>query len=155
MAKATLDKKVPDFTLPATGGKDISLSDFKGDKLVVYFYPKDNTPGCTMESKDFRDLARSFSRCGTKIVGVSRDSIKSHEKFKEGKKLPFPLLSDADEAACEIFDVIKQKTMFGRKVFGIQRSTFLIDGKGYLRKEWRKVKVSGHAEEVLAAAKEL
>lgn len=155
MAKAILNKKIPDFTLAATSDKDISLSDFKGNKLVIYFYPKDNTPGCTMESKDFRDKARSFSRCGTKIIGISRDSIKSHEKFKEGKKLPFPLLSDADEVVCKIFDVIKQKTMFGRKVFGIQRSTFLIDDKGYLRKEWRKVKVSGHVDEVLTAAKQL
>ena len=155
MAKATIGKKIPDFTLPATGDKDISLSDYKGDKLVIYFYPKDNTPGCTQESADFRDMIRRFSRCGTKVVGISRDSVKSHEKFKEGKKLPFPLLSDKDEVVCKIFDVIKEKTMFGRKVFGIQRSTFLIDAKGYLRKEWRKVKVPGHAEEVLEAAKEL
>ena len=133
----------------------MSLSDFAGGKLIIYFYPKDNTPGCTRESMDFRDKIRSFSRCGTKVVGISRDSVKSHEGFKKRKQLPFPLLSDADEVACKIFDVIKIKNLYGLKVRGIERSTFLIDEKGRLRREWRKVRVKGHVEETLAAAREL
>ena len=155
MKKSEVGKVVPNFTLPATGNKNISLKDFKGKKLVIYFYPKDNTPGCTQESKDFRDKIRSFSQHNAKVIGISRDSVKSHEGFKDKKKLPFPLLSDSEEIACEIFDVIQKKSMFGKTFLGIQRSTFLIDEKSVLRKEWRKVKVSGHIEEVLSAVKEI
>ncbi len=152
MDKVVVGKKVPNFKLSATGGNEISLSDFKGSKLVIYFYPKDNTPGCTMESKDFKSKADSFAKHNIKIVGVSRDSIGSHEKFKDKYQFPFDLLSDNDEKLCTLFDVIKQKSMFGKKVRGIERSTFLIDEKGILRQEWRKVKVINHVNEVLEAA---
>ena len=152
MTKVVVGKKVPDFKLLATGGNEISLSDFKGYKLVIYFYPKDNTPGCTIESKDFKSKAHRFAEHNIKILGVSRDSIASHEKFKGKYDFPFDLLSDSDEKLCTLFDVIKQKSMFGKKVRGIQRSTFLIDEKGVLRQEWRKVKVINHVNEVLEAA---
>lgn len=155
MAKIAVGKKVPDFTLPATGDKDISLSDFKGKNVVVYFYPKDSTPGCTTEGQDFRDKINTFRRRKTVVLGISRDSIKSHENFKARQQFPFELLSDADEALCRQFDVIREKNMYGRKVMGIERSTFLIDDKGVLRREWRKVKVPGHVEEVLEAIREL
>ena len=155
MSKVTLGKPVPDFTLPATGGKDISLSDFRGKNVVIYFYPKDSTPGCTTEGQDFRDSINTFRRRKTVILGISRDSIKSHENFKAKQDFPFDLLSDADEHACQLFDVIKEKNMYGRKVLGIERSTFLIDAEGVLRREWRKVAVSGHVEEVLEAVKAL
>jgi peroxiredoxin Q/BCP len=155
MPKVSVGKKVPDFTLPATGEQDISLSDYKGKNVVVYFYPRDSTPGCTTEGQDFRDLINTFRRRKTVILGISRDSIKSHENFKAKQTFPFELLSDADEKACKLFDVIKEKNMYGRKVMGIERSTFLIDGSGKLRKEWRKVKVKGHVDEVLEAIKEL
>jgi peroxiredoxin Q/BCP len=155
MSKVTLDKPVPDFTLPATGGKDISLSDFRGKNVVIYFYPKDSTPGCTTEGQDFRDSIKTFQRRKTVILGISRDSIKSHENFKAKQDFPFDLLSDADEHACRLFDVIKEKNMYGRKVMGIERSTFLIDAEGILRREWRKVSVKGHVEEVLEAVKAL
>jgi peroxiredoxin Q/BCP len=155
MSKVTLGKPVPDFTLPATGGKDISLSDFRGRNVVIYFYPKDSTPGCTTEGQDFRDRINTFRRRKTVILGISRDSIKSHENFKAKQEFPFDLLSDAEEQACRLFDVIKEKNMYGRKVLGIERSTFLIDAEGILRREWRKVAVSGHAEEVLDAVKAL
>jgi len=155
MSKVTLGKPVPDFTLPATGGKDISLSDFRGQNVVIYFYPKDSTPGCTTEGQDFRDRISTFRRRKTVILGISRDSIKSHENFKAKQEFPFDLLSDAEEHACQLFDVIKEKNMYGRKVLGIERSTFLIDAEGILRREWRKVTVSGHAEEVLEAIKAL
>jgi peroxiredoxin Q/BCP len=155
MSKVTLGKPVPDFTLPATGGKDISLSDFRGQNVVIYFYPKDSTPGCTTEGQDFRDHINTFRRRKTVILGISRDSIKSHENFKAKQEFPFDLLSDAAEHACQLFGVIKEKNMYGRKVLGIERSTFLIDAEGVLRREWRKVTVSGHVEEVLEAVKEL
>jgi peroxiredoxin Q/BCP len=155
MSKVTLGKPVPDFTLPATGGKDISLSDFRGRNVVIYFYPKDSTPGCTTEGQDFRDRINTFRRRKTVILGISRDSIKSHENFKAKQEFPFDLLSDAEEHACQLFDVIKEKNMYGRKVLGIERSTFLIDAEGVLRREWRKVTVSGHVEEVLEAVKAL
>ncbi len=155
MPKISVGKKVPDFTLPATGEQDISLSDFKGKNVVVYFYPKDSTSGCTTEGQDFRDLINTFRRRKTVILGISRDSIKSHENFKAKQAFPFELLSDTDEKACKLFDVIKEKNMYGRKVMGIERSTFLIDGSGKLRKEWRKVKVKGHVDEVLEAITEL
>jgi len=155
MSKVKPGKKVPDFTLPATGDQDISLSDFKGKNVVVYFYPKDSTSGCTTEGQNFRDKIATFRRRKTAILGVSRDSIRSHENFKEKQAFPFELLSDADEKLCKLFDVIKEKNMYGRKVMGIERSTFLIDARGVLRREWRKVKVAGHVDEVLEAVKEL
>ena len=146
-----MPKKAPAFKLPATGGKTVRLSDLKGKRVVLFFYPKDATPGCTQEGQDFRDLYPKFKRRNTEIFGISRDSIASHEKFKEKQGFPFELLSDADEAACHAYDVIHEKNMYGKKVMGIVRSTFLIDEDGKLVKEWRKVKVEGHADEVLAA----
>jgi peroxiredoxin Q/BCP len=151
----TVGKKVPDFSVPVTGGEDWSLSDGKGEKVVIYFYPKDMTTGCTKESQDFRDLYPAFRKAKVRVLGISRDSLKSHDKFREKEKLPFELLSDADEKVCKIFDVIKEKSLYGRKYMGIDRSTFLIDAGGVLRREWRGVKVPGHVEEVLEAAKSL
>jgi peroxiredoxin Q/BCP len=145
-------EKIPDLTLPATGGKDIKLSGFKGKKLVVYFYPKDNTPGCTQEGQDFRDAYKDFVKAGADIVGVSKDSVRSHEGFAAKFDFPFALLSDGDELACKAFDVIKEKSMYGKKYLGVERSTFLFDAKGKLAREWRGVKVKGHAAEVLEAA---
>jgi len=150
-----IGKKVANFSLPATGDKTLSLKGFKGSKLVIYFYPKDSTPGCTLEGQDFRDLHTKFRRQKTVILGVSRDSIASHEKFKAKQGFPFDLLSDPDEKLCRQFDVIQEKTLYGRKLMGVQRSTFLIDAEGKLRREWRNVKVKGHAEEVLDAARSL
>lgn len=155
MSKIAVGKKVPDVSLPATGDQTLSLSDFRGKNLVLYFYPKDSTPGCTKEGQAFRDLYAQFQKANTAILGVSRDSVKSHENFKAKQGFPFDLLSDKDETLCRIFDVIKEKNMYGRKVMGIERSTFLIDGEGVLREEWRKVKVDGHAEAVLDAVKAL
>ena len=146
-------KKVANFSLPATGDKTLSLADFKGKNLVLYFYPKDSTPGCTLEGQNFRDSYAEFQKTGTEILGVSRDSLKRHENFKAKQNFPFDLLSDEDETLCKQFDVIHEKNMYGRKVLGIVRSTFLIDGKGILRREWRKVRVKGHVDEVLEAAK--
>lgn len=151
----TIGKKVKNFTASATGDKTVSLSDFKNKKVVLYFYPKDNTSGCTREGQDFRDAKGRFTRQNTVILGVSRDTLKSHESFKEKQKFNFELLSDTDEALCKQFDVIKMKNMYGKKVLGIERSTFLLDEKGILREEWRKVKVDNHVEEVLAAIKKL
>lgn len=148
-------KKVPQFTLDATGEKKISLSDLKGNNVVLYFYPKDSTPGCTREGQDFRDNYSKFKRQGTIILGVSRDSIKSHENFKARQGFQFDLLSDKDEVLCKLFDVIKMKNMYGKQVRGIERSTFLIDGNAKLRKGWRKLKVDGHVDEVLNAVKAL
>jgi peroxiredoxin Q/BCP len=150
-----LDKKVPAFTCVATGNKKWKLSDAAGKKLVVYFYPKDNTTGCTKEGEAFRDLYPSFKKAGTVIVGVSPDSLASHEKFKSKMRFPFDLLADEDRKLCELFGVYKEKSMYGRKYMGVERSTFLIDERGVLRREWRKVKVPGHADEVLAAARAL
>ena len=155
MSTVTLGKKVPAFSAPATGDQTIKLGDLKGSKLVLYFYPKDNTSGCTLEGQDFRDQHLKFKRSGTRVLGVSRDSLRSHENFKAAQKFPFDLISDEDESLCRLFDVIKEKNMYGKKVMGIERSTFLIDEKGVLRQEWRKVKVPGHVDEVLAAAKAL
>jgi peroxiredoxin Q/BCP len=155
MSTATIGKKVPNFELPATGEQNIKLTDLKGKKVVLYFYPKDSTPGCTREGQDFRDAMTKFKRAGAVVLGVSRDSVKSHENFKAKQDFNFELLSDKDETLCKLFDVIKEKNMYGKKVMGIERSTFLIDEKGVLRKEWRKVKVDGHAEEVLNAVKAL
>lgn len=155
MSKIGIGKKVPEFTLAATGDKQLKLSDFKDKNLVLYFYPKDSTPGCTREGQDFRDNMRKFKARNTVILGVSRDSVKSHEKFKSRQNFSFDLLSDADELLCKLFDVIKMKNMYGRKVRGIERSTFLIDARGILCREWRKVNVNGHVDEVLAAVKEI
>ena len=151
----TIGEKVADFSVPATGDKTLSLSDFKDKNLVVYFYPKDNTPGCTLEGQDFRDHYPEFQAANTEILGVSRDNLKSHERFKEKQNFPFDLLADEDEALCRLFDVIHEKNMYGRKVMGVVRSTFLIDGDGVLRNEWRQVRVKGHVEAVLEAAQAL
>lgn len=155
MASLALDKPVPNFSAPATGGKTVRLQDLKGSPVVLYFYPKDNTPGCTTEGMDFRDHHPEFQRLKAQVLGVSRDSLKSHESFKEKHKLPFDLLSDEDEKLCDLFDVIRMKNMYGNSVRGVERSTFLIDADGKLRREWRKVKVEGHVEEVLEAVKAL
>ena len=145
-----LDQAVPDFTAAATGGP-FTLSARRGTKLVLYFYPKDNTPGCTTEGMNFRDMYPQFEAAGADIVGISRDSVKSHDNFKSKLELPFTLISDPDEAVCALFGVIKMKKMYGKEVRGIERSTFLIDGEGVLRREWRGVKVAGHIDEVLAS----
>lgn len=150
----TIGQRVPDFVVPSTTG-EFRLGDHRGIAVVLYFYPKDNTPGCTDESLQFRDRQEAFSAAGALIVGCSRDSLKSHTNFKTKFELPFALLSDADEALCGLFDVVKAKTMYGKPVRGIERSTFLIDRSGHLAKEWRKVKVAGHADEVLAAVQAL
>jgi len=153
MGKIAVGKKVHDFTLPATGGKDVKLSKLKGKSVVLYFYPKDDTPGCTLEGQDFRDLHAKFTRRNAVILGVSRDSLKSHDRFCGKFDFQFDLLSDEDEKVCTLFGVLKEKNMYGRKVWGIERSTFLIDARGVLRQEWRKVQVKGHAAEVLEALK--
>ncbi|MGH8371918.1 MAG: peroxiredoxin [Gammaproteobacteria bacterium] len=155
MSKPTVGKKAPDFELPATGDQRVKLSKLKGKNVVLYFYPKDNTSGCTLEGQDFRDDYAKFRRRDTLIFGISRDSLKSHENFRTKQKFPFDLLSDADEIACKLYDVIKEKNMYGRKVLGIERSTFLIDTKGVLVREWRKVSVKGHVAEILDAVKTL
>lgn len=155
MAKVAVGRKVPDFEVSATGGETVRLKDLRGHRIVLYFYPKDNTPGCTREGQDFRDQHSKFKRLDAVILGVSRDSLKSHESFKSKQEFPFTLLSDADEALCELFGVMKMKNMYGKKVRGIERSTFLIDEGGVLRHEWRGVKVDGHVAEVLAALKEI
>ncbi len=155
MSGPRMNRVVGDFKAEATGDKTISLKELRGNNVVIYFYPKDATPGCTLEGQDFRDLHKSFSKANTVIFGVSKDSIASHEKFKEKQQFPFDLLSDPDEKLCKKFDVIKEKNMYGKKYMGIERSTFLIDADGKLREEWRKVKVKGHAEAVLEAARGL
>jgi len=150
MAFAVGDK-IPDLKLAATGGRDVALRALRGKPLVVYFYPKDNTPGCTQEGQDFRDLYEQFTALGAEVLGISKDSVRSHENFAAKYEFPFPLLSDPDEAACQAFDVIREKSMYGRKYMGVDRSSFLFDAKGVLLREWRGVKVKGHAAEVLAA----
>jgi peroxiredoxin Q/BCP len=149
------DTILPDFELPSTAGTPFRLAAQRGKPLVVYFYPKDSTPGCTTEAQQFRELHGEFARLGCPVFGVSRDSLKSHENFKSKLELPFDLLVDADETACNIFAVIKMKNMYGKQVRGIERSTFLIDANGVVRREWRGVKVPGHAGEVLDAVKSL
>ena len=155
MGTAQLNRVVPALKLPATGDQTIDLKSLRGKNVVLYFYPKDSTPGCTTEGQDFAANYAKFKRSNTIVLGISRDSVASHEKFRAKYNFPFDLLSDADEKACSIFDVIKEKNMYGRKVMGIERSTFLIDVKGKLVREWRKVKVKGHVDEVLAASKDL
>lgn len=155
MSKIQTGRVVPNFKLTATGDKELTLKDLRGSNVVIYFYPKDNTSGCTTEGCDFKAHHLKFRRRNTIILGISRDSLASHERFKEKFNFPFDLLSDSDEKTCKLFDVIKEKNMYGRKVMGIERSTFLIDEQGKLRNEWRKVKVKGHVEEVLDAVKDL
>lgn len=150
-----MNRVVADFTCAATGDKTIRLKDLRGQNVVLYFYPKDSTPGCTQEGLDFKELHTKFRRRKTIILGVSRDSLASHEKFKAKQKFPFELLSDPDEKLCRKFDVIHEKTLYGRKFMGVVRSTFVIDATGKLRAEWRKVKVKDHAAEVLAAITDL
>jgi peroxiredoxin Q/BCP len=148
-------RKVPDFKLPSTGGESFRLKDLRGRNLVLYFYPRDNTSGCTLEGQQFAALAPRFAKAGTSVFGISRDSLGSHEKFRDKMGFPFALLADADQSVCGLFDVIREKNMYGRKVMGIERSTFLIDAEGVLRREWRRVKVAGHAQQVLEAAQAL
>ena len=147
----SVGKRVENFTLPATGDQNLSLNDFKGRSLIIYFYPKDNTSGCTREGQDFRDLYTQFTAAGADILGVSRDSIKMHENFRAKHEFPFQLLSDSDELLCKQFDVIHEKKLYGRTYMGIVRSTFLIDAEGILQQEWKKVRVPGHAQAVLDA----
>ena len=150
-----LDTPIQDFSLPATSNTVFRLSEKTGKVVVIFFYPKDSTPGCTTESQQFRDLHEAFAAVNAEILGISRDSLKSHENFKSKQALPFELGSDADEAVCNLFGVMKLKNMYGKQVRGIERSTFVIDGSGVLRREWRGVKVPGHAEEVLNFVKTL
>jgi peroxiredoxin Q/BCP len=155
MSAPAINRVVADFTCDATGDQKIRLKDLRGQNVVIYFYPKDSTPGCTQEGADFKELHAKFRRQKTVILGVSRDSLASHEKFKAKQGFPFELLSDSDEKLCKQFDVVHEKTLYGRKFMGIVRSTFLIDANGKLRAEWRKVKVKGHAAEVLDRVKML
>jgi peroxiredoxin Q/BCP len=146
---------IPDIELPATGDKSVKLSDYRGKNLVLYFYPKASTPGCTQEGQDFRDAADAFAAADTQILGASRDGVKAQENFKAKQSFPFDLLSDKDETLCKAFDVIKMKKMYGKESLGVERSTFLIDAEGVLREEWRGVKVKDHVAAVLAAAQRL
>ncbi|KQQ68139.1 peroxiredoxin [Pseudomonas sp. Leaf127] len=150
-----VDQPVNDFQAPATGGQTVSLSGLKGRQVVIYFYPKDNTPGCTTEGQGFRDSLAQFEAANTVVFGVSRDSLKTHENFKAKQAFTFELISDKDEALCQLFDVIKLKKLYGKEYLGVDRSTFLIDKDGVLRHEWRGVKVPGHVDEVLARAQAL
>lgn len=152
---SALNQIVPDFSAAMTGERTFRLSDYKGKTVVLYFYPKDNTPGCTSESMSFRDLYRPFQKQNTEIFGISRDSVRSHEGFKAKLALPFELVSDPDETVCMLFDVMKMKNMYGKQARGVERSTFVIDGTGKLVKEWRGVKVPGHVDEVLEFVKTL
>jgi peroxiredoxin Q/BCP len=154
MSKIDIGKKAPQFSLESTGGT-WSLRDAAGGAVVVYFYPRDNTPGCTQEGEDFSAAHAQFKRAKASIVGISADTLASHQKFKEKMGFPFELLSDPDKKVCKLYDVIQEKSMYGKKFMGIERSTFLIDAEGVLRNEWRKVKVNGHAAAVLAAVKAL
>jgi peroxiredoxin Q/BCP len=151
MSKVEINKSVTNFSLPGTGGTEFSLSNFLGKTVVLYFYPRDSTPGCTNEGIDFTNLYGDFQKKNVEIFGISRDSINSHEKFKKKYSFPFELLSDSEEVACTLFDVTKMKNMYGKQVQGIERSTFLIDPEGILIKEWRGLKVPGHADEVLSS----
>lgn len=150
-----IGKPAPDFEAASTAGEQQTLDDLKGRKLVLYFYPKDSTPGCTLEGQNFRDLHGQFEAANAVVLGVSRESIRSHDNFRARQRFPFHLLSDPDETLCKAYDVMKEKSMYGRKYMGVERSTFLIDEQGVLRREWRKVKVKGHVEEVLEAVRGL
>lgn len=151
----SIGSKAPEFFMATDSGQTVSLDSLKGKAVVLYFYPKDDTPGCTMEAKDFRDHIKEFEKAGAVIIGVSKDSVKSHEKFKEKYCLPFPLASDEDGSVCESYGVWVEKSMYGKTYMGIERCTFLVDKNGVLREIWRKVKVDGHVQEVLAAVKGL
>lgn len=153
MAQITLNKKVPEFKMTSTAGEDFSIKKHAGKNIVLYFYPKDATPGCTIEGHEFSKLLPTFKKLNTVVYGISRDSLKSHEKFKTKECYTVDLLSDEDQKVCDMFDVIKDKNMYGKKVKGIERSTFFIDEDGVLRKEWRKVKAEGHAQQVLEELK--
>ena len=155
MSKVQIGNIAPNFKLPATGEKDVELKSLRGKNVVLYFYPKDNTPGCTTEGQDFGADYAKFKRKNTVVLGISRDTVASHEKFREKFNFPFDLLADTDEKACKLYDVIKEKNMYGRKHMGIVRSTFLIDATGKLRREWLKAKVKGHVDEVLEAVNSL
>ncbi len=155
MTEITIGISVPDFEAPSTGDKPFKLSDYRGKNVILYFYPKDNTPGCIQEGRSFRDSYPEFQAMNTEIFGISRDSLRVHENFKSKQEFPFDLLADQDEQLCQLFDVIKMKNMYGKQVRGIERSTFLIDADGILAREWRKVKVKTHIEEVLQSVKEL
>ncbi len=155
MKKAVVGKAVPDAKLQATTGKTFRLHDLKGKFVVLYFYPRDDTPGCTLEGQDFRDRADEFKKLKTAVYGVSRDSLASHEKFKAKFKFPFELISDADETLCKIFDVIREKSLYGKKYLGVDRSTFILDPDGVLRREFRGVKVKGHVDKVLEEIRQL
>jgi peroxiredoxin Q/BCP len=150
-----IDQPVADFEAPATSGQSVSLAGLKGKQVVIYFYPKDSTPGCTTQGQGFRDQLEAFKAANTEVFGVSRDSLKSHENFKAKQAFTFELISDKEEALCQLFDVIKLKKLYGKEYMGVDRSTFLIDKDGVLRQEWRGVKVPGHVDAVLAAAKAL
>jgi peroxiredoxin Q/BCP len=154
MTTISVGRKVQDFAIPTTAG-EFRLGDHRGGNVVIYFYPRDNTPGCTLEGSDFRDLATAFRRAHATILGISTNTLESHRRFREKMRFPFALGSDEDHAVASRFGVWKQKNMYGRKVMGVERSTFLIDAAGILRQEWRKVRVAGHAEQVLAAVREL
>lgn len=151
----SLGKKVPRFSRPGAAGKPWNLADARGKKLVIYFYPKDNTTGCTLEGAGFRDAYSAFKKAGAEVVGISPDGVASHDKFRDKMSFPFELLADEDKSVCELFEVFKEKSMYGRKFMGVERSTFLLDAEGVLRREWRKVRVPGHVDAVLAAVKEL
>ncbi|MBB5320737.1 peroxiredoxin [Marinobacter oulmenensis] len=155
MSSVALNQPIPDFEAPATGDQTIRPADLRGKNIVIYFYPKDNTPGCTTEGQDFRDRMEQFEELDTVILGVSRDGLKAHENFRAKQNFPFHLISDRDEALCKLFDVIKPKKLYGKEHMGIERSTFLFDAGGVLRQEWRGVKVKGHADEVLEAVRGL
>lgn len=155
MAKNLVGKKCPVFKAEATNNEVISNSTYKGKNLVIYFYPKDNTPGCTTEGQEFRDAYKKFKKLNTEILGVSRDPIRSHENFKSKQNFPFELLSDPDEKVCKAFGVMKLKSLYGREYMGVDRSTFIINAKGIIKNEWRNVKVKGHVQEVLEAIKDL
>jgi peroxiredoxin Q/BCP len=155
MTQINTGSTVPDFEAPSTGNKTVKLEDYRGKYVILYFYPKDNTPGCTQEGQDFRDNIEKYEALNAVILGVSRDTVRSHEGFKCKQEFPFDLLSDQDEKLCRLFDVIKTKNMYGKQVQGIERSTFLVDPEGRLVREWRKVKVKTHCEEVLQALNEL
>ncbi|MEQ1545277.1 peroxiredoxin [Methyloglobulus sp.] len=155
MTQPSIGDVMPDFEVQATGDKSLKLSDYRGKTVVLYFYPKDSTPGCTQEGQDFRDNIEKFTALNAIVLGVSRDSLKSHENFKCKQEFPFDLISDKDETLCQLFDVIKMKNMYGKQVQGIERSTFLIDPQGVLVHEWRKISVKGHCDQVLLALGEL
>lgn len=155
MSAPELNQPAPDFDLPATSDQNISLSSLKGSKVVLFFYPRDATPGCTTESQNFRDSIEYFTKANAVILGISQDSIASHEKFKAKQEMPFELLSDESGEICQAFDVIRLKKMYGKEFEGIERSTFIVDENGVLRAQWRKVKVPGHVDEVLAAIRQL